>query len=914
MDKKTKNRPSLPGSRLQAGFAAMQVYPALLLVLAFLAGITFSVVSDEMILQAPGVEEQITSGAGNDVTPRIDGNYITWVSWVYGDADVFYYSIDGKLEEKVTSAPGNQINPDLSGNHIVWEDDRGGKASVWVYDITTRAEAHVGSTGFYQRNPAISGSTIVWEDYRNTMDSDIYRYVLGQGKEYPVCTASGRQINPDISGNYVVWEDYRHCTPQYSENSDIYLYNIETGVETQVTRDVSAQKNPRIDGNIIVWEDWRNTQVDIYSTDISTLTENRVTFDTCDDTEPDISESIITWTRSDSHGKKDIYMINLQSTVTNVVCASSGDQTRSAISVDRVVWQDDRSGVNNNDIYLYTLVEETPYPPYQFYGNCLIEGQQAPVGTEIIAKVGTTQVGSTTTRNVGQYGTGGYDRRLVVPVTQAMLGKTISFYSNDLKAQETVLVTEQGGIYPLDLSFIYTAPIQPAEFYGTVTIDGVPAFAGTMITATIDGEQRGEYTTREVGRYGGPASTDPRLKVQLYSEDIGKTILFWVDGMRADNSFIVEKGGIFNLDLTVNQYPVITDYEFYGTAFLEYSPAPVGTVISALIDGQERGRITTTVEGAYGGPEVYDTRLVVPVTEADGGKTIYFWSGGLIANEVEVIPEVIPVTQDLVIILKKDLTFTGSSGIIANFVGTPLSGEAPLTVKFTDLSTGYPTMWHWDFGDGQTEGMLGSPTHTYTTIGTYTVSLTASNQYGQSDLEVKPDYIHVGTVPSENYISLYPGWNCVSTPRWLADGHNTAAIFSGVDVDGHSIYRYDAERGLFTTLSTESEIVPLDAIWIYSAKTDRVYLTFEQNYGLLPEKTLFKGWNSVGFTGLEPVSAKTTFASVANAWVYCLVYDPIEQNYQQTIVKDHNDTTALTPYQGYWLFMNENGVLAGLSG
>ncbi|PKL60993.1 MAG: hypothetical protein CVV31_13800, partial [Methanomicrobiales archaeon HGW-Methanomicrobiales-2] len=65
----------------------------------------------------------------------------------------------------------------------------------------------------------------------------------------------------------------------------------------------------------------------------------------------------------------------------------------------------------------------------------------------------------------------------------------------------------------------------------------------------------------------------------------------------------------------------------------------------------------------------------------------------------------------------------------ANFTYTPDEGNAPLTVTFTDASTGNVTAWHWDFGDGNTSTEQ-SPVHTYATEGTYTVSLNASNAYG----------------------------------------------------------------------------------------------------------------------------------------------------------------------------------------
>jgi len=81
--------------------------------------------------------------------------------------------------------------------------------------------------------------------------------------------------------------------------------------------------------------------------------------------------------------------------------------------------------------------------------------------------------------------------------------------------------------------------------------------------------------------------------------------------------------------------------------------------------------------------------------------------------------------------------------VVADFEGAPTSGSAPLTVQFTDKSVGGPTMWSWNFGDGSTD-MVACPTHTYTTPGTYTVTLTASSQTGGSSTKVRDGYITVG--------------------------------------------------------------------------------------------------------------------------------------------------------------------------
>ena len=80
---------------------------------------------------------------------------------------------------------------------------------------------------------------------------------------------------------------------------------------------------------------------------------------------------------------------------------------------------------------------------------------------------------------------------------------------------------------------------------------------------------------------------------------------------------------------------------------------------------------------------------------------------------------------------------------VAAFIGTPRSGTTPLTVQFTDMSTrqGMIEYWSWNFGDGGTSDEQ-SPSHTYTTAGTYTVSLTITWD-GGDDTETKEAYITV---------------------------------------------------------------------------------------------------------------------------------------------------------------------------
>jgi PKD repeat protein len=82
---------------------------------------------------------------------------------------------------------------------------------------------------------------------------------------------------------------------------------------------------------------------------------------------------------------------------------------------------------------------------------------------------------------------------------------------------------------------------------------------------------------------------------------------------------------------------------------------------------------------------------------------------------------------------------------VALFSGSPRQGDVPLTVEFTDLSTGSPGSWLWSFGDGATANAQ-NPSHQYTSTGIYTVSLTVRNEFGSSSA-TETGYITVGLLP-----------------------------------------------------------------------------------------------------------------------------------------------------------------------
>ncbi len=71
----------------------------------------------------------------------------------------------------------------------------------------------------------------------------------------------------------------------------------------------------------------------------------------------------------------------------------------------------------------------------------------------------------------------------------------------------------------------------------------------------------------------------------------------------------------------------------------------------------------------------------------------------------------------------------GTGAPVASFTASPVAGVAPLLTTFIDRSSGVPTSWVWNFGDGSTSTEA-RPTHTYSFAGLYDVTLTVTNAQG----------------------------------------------------------------------------------------------------------------------------------------------------------------------------------------
>jgi PKD repeat protein len=99
------------------------------------------------------------------------------------------------------------------------------------------------------------------------------------------------------------------------------------------------------------------------------------------------------------------------------------------------------------------------------------------------------------------------------------------------------------------------------------------------------------------------------------------------------------------------------------------------------------------------------------------------------------------------------LTLSNTAAPSASFTVSPASGWAPLTVTFTDNSSGTVTNRFWDFGDGFTTNTADAAVaHTYASAGSNTVQLIVSGPLGAStNTQINAVVVAAPVPPSANF-------------------------------------------------------------------------------------------------------------------------------------------------------------------
>ena len=113
---------------------------------------------------------------------------------------------------------------------------------------------------------------------------------------------------------------------------------------------------------------------------------------------------------------------------------------------------------------------------------------------------------------------------------------------------------------------------------------------------------------------------------------------------------------------------------------------------------------------------------------------------------VEMGRNIIPGLCSVVLVLFLISIGGQVAAIQAQFMIQPTIGQVPLTVFFTDTSSGNPTDWRWDFGDGNT-GEGRQIMHTYLQPGIYPVTMMIIDESGTTDTRILPDAVRVESNP-----------------------------------------------------------------------------------------------------------------------------------------------------------------------
>jgi PKD repeat protein len=147
----------------------------------------------------------------------------------------------------------------------------------------------------------------------------------------------------------------------------------------------------------------------------------------------------------------------------------------------------------------------------------------------------------------------------------------------------------------------------------------------------------------------------------------------------------------------------------------------------------------------------------------------------------------------------------------AAFKATVQSGTSPLTVQFIDTSTNSPTSWLWSFGDGGTSTVQ-SPSHTYTSAGSYTVTLTATNTAGSNTVS-NSGYITVAaSLPVTSFTANVTSGTAPFYVQFMDNSTNSPYAWAWSFGDGGTstlqdpVYEY-TDAGIYTVEFTATNSV-----------------------------------------------------------------------------------------------------------
>ncbi|AKB80696.1 cell surface protein [Methanosarcina barkeri 3] len=563
-----------------------------------------------------------------------------------------------------------------------------------------RLSEDIGENG----EPSIYGDKVVWVYW-----DKIHLYDLKTRNDTTIIIPEHYYAaNSAIYDNKIVW--YLCNSNDVEHSSKFCVYDILTSTSSLITENVSYYDRPDIYGDRFVWVGMSHICMYNISTQIQTqIPINGFARDLT------IYDNKIVWVgygngtiidkNKNSIGRSDIYMYDL-STSKETRITTSGLASTPAIYGDRIVWQDKRNldvltgGIG--DIYMYNLsTEKESRISYSgqsssgsspaIYGDRIVWQDRRNGKEDIYMYNLSSQKESQITTSGSAHSPDIYGDRIVYRDNRQRLPPGDGYFSD---------------IYMYDLTARHIEP--QAGFISNVTSGTAPLTVLFTDTST-GGVPTSWYWDTGDGAYSGHAmnTTHTFTKPGVYNVTLTVANEAGNNTVTKPDYIIVTspKTLIAKVFANVTSGPAPLDVQFYDTST---GGVPTSWYWDTGDGVYSRHAMNTT--NTFTNPGLYDITLTV-------------------ANEVSNST----VTKKSYINVTSPINANSPKKPVADFFADVISGTTPLTVLFTDTSTGgVPTSWYWDFGDGTYSDHARNTTHTFTNPGLYDITLTVANEAGNS--------------------------------------------------------------------------------------------------------------------------------------------------------------------------------------
>jgi gliding motility-associated-like protein len=261
----------------------------------------------------------------------------------------------------------------------------------------------------------------------------------------------------------------------------------------------------------------------------------------------------------------------------------------------------------------------------------------------------------------------------------------------------------------------------------------------------------------------------------------------------------------------------------------------------------------------------YGSTNVVHICEGDS-----YTFFGQTFNQTGVYPVPFTTVHGCDSIINIDLTVHDPQ---ASFTVAPPMGCVPLSVTFQNTSSPGVVDWVWNFGNGNT-GTGSQPTHVYTNQGTYTVTLSVTDNYGCQDEVTVNDIIYVSPVPVAGFTGLTPTmWEDQSlvniTDASVGASQWFYSISDGSNYTSSNVLHLFTQPGIYTvtqivsnaagcadTASMAVELKPVTELYIpnsFTPNTDftnEVFRAYGENIREF-EMMIFNRWGELIFRSAD---------------------------------------------------------------